>query len=243
MLAHDRHLSLVERAWLLQDGHRNLRLADVVQHGGEGEPVAVVHRQSQMSGKRDRGARHQQAMLIGLVVMPSHGVDPGREALRLDLVHDRGSRRFDPGGLDRFPKRHGGEHALQTAGRFRGARAFRGGEFRRWRCSTVALRHLGRVLAQQRATVDRAMHDVGGADGEGAGGFDPGIGVGHEDHLAVLGPRLDPLLETEQLARVLQSGRDQSEMVWLGFRNPREANAANLDKIRHLPAQTFGIGL
>src|SRR4051812_8724081 len=74
MLAQYSHLVVIERRRLFQNGNRHSNLADVVHHAGNRQAVPVGLRKAQMLPECHGHARHEQAMLIGLVTMLTNGV-------------------------------------------------------------------------------------------------------------------------------------------------------------------------
>src|SRR5258708_25420854 len=84
MLADDFHFLVGELSRLVQDHHRDKRLADIVQQGGAGETALVVLAHPEMLRKRNRKAGDKQAMAIAVGVMAADGRQPLTQGSLLD---------------------------------------------------------------------------------------------------------------------------------------------------------------
>ena len=87
MLAHLFHFFQRQRARLVQDRHRNERLADVVQQGGTGETALVVVAHAEMLRVGDRKAGDKETMAVAAGVMAADRRQPfaqGRMPDRLE---------------------------------------------------------------------------------------------------------------------------------------------------------------
>ena len=88
MLAHLFHLVQRQRARLVQDRHRNERLADVVQQGCTGETALVVLAHAKVLRVGDRKAGNKQAMAVAAGVMAADRRQPFAQGRMLDRLEN-----------------------------------------------------------------------------------------------------------------------------------------------------------
>ena len=73
-----------QRSRLVQDRHRDERLADVVQQRGAGQTALVVLAHAEMLRERDRKTGHEQAVAVAVGVMAADGGQPFAQRGLLD---------------------------------------------------------------------------------------------------------------------------------------------------------------
>ena len=88
MLAHLFHFFQRQRARLVEDRHRNERLADIVQQRGAGETALVVLAHAEMLREGDRKAGDEQAMAIAVGVMAADRRQPFPQRRMLDRLEN-----------------------------------------------------------------------------------------------------------------------------------------------------------
>ena len=88
MLADFTHLLLVKRARLVQDRHRDERLADVVQQRGARQAALVVLPHAEILRIRHRKSGDKQAVAIGVGMVAADGRQPFAQRGMLDGLED-----------------------------------------------------------------------------------------------------------------------------------------------------------
>ena len=88
MLAYLVHFLGRERGRLVQDCHRNERLADIVQQRSAGKPALIVLAHAEVLGERHRKAGDEQAVAIAVGVMTADRRQPFPQRGMLDGLED-----------------------------------------------------------------------------------------------------------------------------------------------------------
>ena len=199
--SHHGHLGIVEPARLFQNGERDAGLADVVQHSRKRQPLTIGAGRAELLAECHGQSGDQKAMLIGLAVMRANRIDPCRKALRFDLADDRIAGRLDRIGVRRRATASCGKDAAKCVGCGYDARA---AVLRKFRVFVGQRSGLAPKLGEKSPAVDGAMDDVGGADGKRARVLQPGRLFGDEDHLGILRPALELVLQLEEVRGIVE---------------------------------------
>ena len=82
-------LFVIQAARLVQDGQRNVGLSDVVKHRGKAETLHVLRAKPQAEPEIRGDAGNKETVLVGSLMMITHGVEPGGEAVFSDAIDNR----------------------------------------------------------------------------------------------------------------------------------------------------------
>ena len=100
----------VEAAGLVEDRKRDLRLADVVEHGCGIQPLEIGSSDAEAQSEVDRHAGHEQAMLVGSLMVTPHRGKPFGQAVLGDAVGDPAARFLRAVDVEGLAERDGREH-------------------------------------------------------------------------------------------------------------------------------------